>query len=273
MISLKKLINLAFYVLVFFLFALIALYIFSNKALILSPKTVSNGIIAFFGAFFGAFFVFVFTMLSDRLSRIKRRNENHFTALVLIERLLNRIISRLERNIELCRDDIDALQSKKMLVWNLPPIPLSHDLTKDLKNIDFINDCFTFMLEIETLNNDLATIITMYDEVKNLLIDRTISPEIFRLNVDFTINKLSEIIKFMDKYASNAIKLLAISRILLKEEDNKYFLIGALPKKRYGKNLEKHLDKELVILTEEIEASRQKSQEEIKKTLTSGLKT
>lgn len=259
MISLKKLINLAFYALVFFLFALIAFYIFSNKALILTPQTLSNGIIAFFGAFFA----FAFVKFSDWLLRIRKSNANHFNALVKIERLLIRMVSRLDRNILLCQDDINALRSMKMLVWNLPPIPFSYELADDLKNIDFINDYFAFTLDIETLNSDLNTIISMYDETKSLFIGKTVTPETYKDNIRFIIMRISEIIKFMESYKSNATNLLAAARILLKERKQRILLIGAFPKRHYGKYFEKLLKAELTILEKEIEITRCKSQEEI----------
>jgi hypothetical protein len=259
MIFLKKLVNLAFYALVFFLFALIALYIFSNKTLILTPKTLSNGLIAFFGAFFA----FAFVKLSDWLSSIRKSSANHFNALVKIERFLNRMVSRLDRNILLCQDDIRALRSMKILVWNLPPVPCSYELADDLKNIDFINDYFTFTLDIETLNSDLNTMISMYDEIKSLFIDKNVSPGTYKDNIAFTIMRVSEIMKFMESYKSNATKLLALARILLKERKQRILLIGALPKKHYGKDIEKCLKDELTILEKEIETTKRKSQEEI----------
>jgi len=259
MISLKKLINWALYALVLFLFALIAFFIFSNKAFILTAQTLSDGIIAFFGAFFA----FIFVKFSDWLSVIRKSNASHFNALVKIERLLNRIVSRLERNILLCRDDINALRSMKILVWNLPPVPYSYELGDDVKNIDFINDFFTLTLDIETLNNDINTIISMYEEIKSLIINKTVTPETYKANVAFSTMRVAEIIKFMENYQSEAIKLSARVRILLKERKQRIFLIGALPKKHYGKDFDKYLKEELTILEKEIAISRRKSQEEI----------
>jgi len=261
MISSRKLINWTLYVLVFFLFALVVFYIVSNKAFILTPQTLSDGIIAFFGAFFA----FIFVKFSDWLSVIRKSNANHFNALVKIERLLNRIVSRLESSILLCRDDINALRSMKMLVWNLPPVPCSYELADDLKNIDFVNDYFIFTLDIETLNNDLNTITSMYEEIKSLFINKTVSPEAYKDNVAFSIMRVSEIIKFMENYQSEATKLLATARILLKERKQRIFLIGALPKMHYGKSFDKYLREELTILEKEIAITRRKSQEEIER--------
>ena len=257
--SLKKPFNIVLCALVIFLFALIVFYIFSNKALILTPQTLSDGIIAFYGAFFA----FIFIKFSDWLSSIRKSNTDHFNALVKIERLLNRMVYRLDRNVLLCQDDINALRSLKMLVFNLPPIPFSYELADDLKNIDFINDYFTFTVDIETLNNDLNTIVSMYDEIKSLFINKAVSHETYKDNATFAIMRVSEIIKFMENYKSEAIRTLAATRFLLKERKQRIFLIGALPRKHYAKDIEKHLKAESTIVEKEIEITRRKSQEEI----------
>jgi hypothetical protein len=256
---LKKFLNLILILLVFISIALPTYIIFSNITLVLKPETLASGIIAFFGAFFA----FAFVKFSDWISLIRKRNAGHFKALVLIERLLNQIVSRLDRNISLCKEDIAALRSMKMLIWNLPSVPYKYELANDLKNIDFINDYLTFTADIETLNHDINTIITMYQEIKSLFINKSIDPDTFKSNVTFSISRVSAILKFMEDYKSTAIELLAKNRILLKERKQKIFLIGPLPKMNYGKDLNTDLKKELSILAEEIEATKAKSQQEI----------
>jgi hypothetical protein len=156
-----------------------------------------------------------------------------------------------------------ALESMKMLVWNLPSVPYSYELADDLKNIDFINDYFTFTVDIDTLNNDIKTIVSMYEEIKGLFLDKSIDPETYKRNVAFSISRISEIIKFMESYQSEAKYLLAKARILLIERKQRIFLIGPLPKKNYGKDFNTDLKKEYSILAKEIEETKAKSQEEI----------
>jgi hypothetical protein len=119
------------------------------------------------------------------------------------------------------------------------------------------------MVDIETLNNDLTTIKSMYDEIKSLFLNKTISPETYKDNVAFFIKRVSEIIKFMESFKSNATKLLAVARILLKERKQRILLIGDLPKKHYIRDFEKCLKEELTILEKELAITRRKSQEEI----------
>jgi len=259
--SIRKIINWTLWALIIIPVVLIAGYVISEKALLVTPQTVADGIVAFFGAFFA----FLFIKLSERLSLIKKGNTNHFNALVDIDRLLNRTFSRLDTNILLLQDDINALRSKKLLVWNILPIPFKYDLADNLKNIDFINDYFALTLDIETLNNDLSTIKVTYDEIKQLYLNKQVSPEIYESNIPSTIKRVAKVIKFMESYKSNAIRLCAMARALLKERDQNIIFVGALPKKHYGKYFQEHTKNELTILEKEVEETKFRSQEEIDK--------
>ncbi|MBA7496252.1 hypothetical protein ES702_06851 [subsurface metagenome] len=97
-----------------------------------------------FVAFFGAFFAFIFVKISEWILIIRKGNVNHFNSLVKIERLLDKIISRLEENILTFQNNLKALKSMKLLAWSSHAIPFSNELTDDLKNIDFINEYFIY---------------------------------------------------------------------------------------------------------------------------------
>lgn len=258
---LNKVLKLLFWGVFIFIIALIVFLIFFNVVPNLDKDVIRSGI----AAFFGAFFAFIFVKISEWFLIIRKSNENHFNSLVKIERLINRAISRLEKNILIFQDYVEALKSMKMITWSSHPVPFCNELANDLKNIDFINEYFSFSLDIETLNNDFVTIKSMYDEVKGLFINKTINPETYKNNVSFCMNKIEGIVKFMKSYQENAIKLLAKTRLLLKERKNRTFLFGAFPKKHYIKKFDKNVEEELKILKEEIEEVRKRSREEINK--------
>lgn len=110
---------------------------------------------------------------------------------------------------------------------------------------------------------------SMYNEIKNLFINKAVTAETYKDNVSFAIMRVSEIIKFMEHFQLEAIKLTAKARILLKERRHRIFLVGALPKRHYGKYFDKYLKEELIILEKEIAATKLKSQEEINKIMKS----
>jgi len=262
MATFKKVFNWSLCILVLFVLTVEVSLILSYEAEILDHEIVLIGI----AAFFGAFFVFVFDRFSKRLSAFRKGNNEHFNALVKIERLLNRTMAQLDKNAKLGRDDINALNSMKILVWNLPPIPFSHELADNLKNIDFVNDYFDFMMGIESLNHDLNVMMTAYNEVKSMSLGKTISPEHYKDNVIFIIKQVSEIIKFMESYQAETTELLAKARILLKEREHRIFLLGAWPRRYYDKNIGQQQHEELLALKSEIELTKKKSREEINKT-------
>lgn len=256
---LNKVIKLLFLGVFIFIIVLIAFLISFNVVPNLNEDVMRSGIVAFFGAFFA----FIFVKIAEWFSIIRKSNENHFNSLVKIERLLNRIISRFEKNILIFQDYVEPLRSMKMITWSSHPVPFCNELADDLKNIDFINEYFSFSLDMETLNNDFTTIRTMYDEVKGLFMNGTIKSETYKSNVSFCVNTIEGIAKLMKSYQENAIKLLAKTRLLLKERKNRTFLFGAFPKKHYIKKFDKNVEEKLKVLKEEIEEVRKKSKEEI----------
>jgi len=242
--------------------SLIAIIISFNVLPGLRRDIAVNGTIAFFGAFCA----FIFVRIADCIRDVKKGNVSHFNSLVEIERLLNRVISRLEENILVFEKNLEALKSMKLLAWSSHEIPFNNQLTDDLKNIDFINEYFSFSLAIETMKNDFVTMKNMYEEIKSLYINKKISPDVYKDNVSFCTSKMEVIIKFMKAYQEKAIQLLAKTRLLQKEKERNWtFLLGAFPKKHYVKNFDEKVEEELKILNEEIEEVRKKTEEEKKK--------
>ena len=225
----------------------------------LNRDIVQTGIVAFFGAFFA----FIFVKFGEWIRDVKKGNINHFISLMKIERLLNRISDRLEVNILVFGENLDALKSMKLLAWSSHEIPFNNELSDDLKNIDFINEYFSFSLDIERMKNDFVTIKNMHEENKGLFINEKISPDAYKDNVSFCIGEMEKIIKFMKAYQENAIQLLAKTRILQKEKEKNWtFLFGAFPKRHYAKNFNKKVEEEAKILNKEIDEVRKKSKEE-----------
>jgi len=255
----NKIFTLFFWVSFIFIILLVAIIISFDVIQESNKDIVQTGIIAFFGAFFA----FIFVKIAEWITIVRKGNKNHFYSLMKIERLLNRISDRLEVNIQVFGEHLDALKSKKLLIWSSHEIPFDYELSDDLKNIDFINEYFSFSLDIERMKNDFVTIKNMHEENKGLFINEKISPDTYKDNVSFCINKMLLIIRFMKAYQENTIQLLAKTRILQKEKEKNWtFLFGAFPKRHYEKNLNEKVEEELKILKKEIDEIRRKSKEE-----------
>lgn len=258
---LNKIFYLLFLGLFVFIVALIAFLISSNVITDLNKNIIVSGIIAFFGAFFA----FIFIKISEWFSLIRKGNVNHFNSIVKIERLLNKVISCLEENILTFQDNLEALRSMKLLTWSYNAIPFSNELADDLKNIDFVNEYFSFSLDMETLDNDFITMKSMYEEVKGLYLSKTVSPETYKDNVSFCIDKMNLIIKYMKSFQEKAVLLLTKARLLQNEKKNWNFLFGAFPKRHYKKGFDKKVKEEIKVLRKEIDEVRKKSKEEKEK--------
>ncbi|MBA7496253.1 hypothetical protein ES702_06852 [subsurface metagenome] len=120
-------------------------------------------------------------------------------------------------------------------------------------------------IEMETLNNDFVTMKSMYEEIKGYYLSKIISPEIYKDNISFCIDRMELIIKYMNGFREKAILLLAKVRLLQKEEKNWTFLFGAFPKKHYKRTFNKKVEGEIKILKKEIDEVRKKSEEEKEK--------
>lgn len=255
----NKALNLLFWAIFIFISVSIALIFVFNLLPDLETNIVQNGI----GAFFGAFFVFLFLRISDWISRVRKGNTNHFNSLVKIERLLNRTISRLEKNILSMEGYIEALHSMKILIWKPISIQFNFEFADDVKNIDFINDFFPLSLDMETLNNDIVTLNSKYDENKGLFLEGKLPSGVYEENIASCRNGMAEIVKFMKAFQEKTIILQAKARIIQKEKKYSTFLIGALPKRHYGRGFDEKLKKEIEELNSEVAIIRQESQAEI----------
>jgi len=224
---LNKILQLLFWSVFVFVIALLA-FLFSIDVIPdLNINIVQSGI----GAFLGAFFAFIFVKIGEWISIKRKGNVNHFNSLIQIERLLNRIFSRLEENILTFQNNMGALKSTKLLAWSSHAIPFSNKLADDLKNLDFVNEYFSFSLDMETLNNDFETMKSMYGEIKSLFLDEKISPEVYKDNIAFCIDKMELIVKHMKNYQDKAFQLLAKTRLLQEEKKNWTPLFAAFLKK------------------------------------------
>jgi len=258
----NKIFTLFFWAAFIFFITLIAIIIFFDVIQSLKREIIQGGIIAFFGAFFA----FIFVKIAEWITIVRRGNVNHFNSLVKIERLLNRIVYRLEKNILGFEGNLGALKSMRLLTWGSYEIPFDYKLADNLKNIDFINEYFSQSLDIETMKNDLTKIKDMYEEIKNLFIIKKINPQIYEVNILYCISQMEEVNKFMKVYQENTLKLLEKTRLLQKEKENNWtFLFGAFPKTHYAKDFNEKTKKELIILKKEIDEIRKKSTEEISK--------
>lgn len=230
----------------------------------LEREIIKNAMVAFFAAFFGASFTFSLVEFGKYADRIRKHKSKHINSLVKIDRILNRAIDSIDKNIQFYQNYYKEMKIGKTIVWTSGRIPYDDSLLDDLLNIDFINDYFTFLVDIKKVNQDFGTLENMYDEVKKYyFVHQRIDRKTYEYNISVCLETIEHILNYMKKLYEDTVLLCAKSRVLHDERKRKTFLFGFHVSKKYEENFDELVKKEAVKLNEEIEECKKKSQEEI----------
>jgi len=232
----------------------------------LEHEIIKNALIAFFAAFFGASFTFSLVESGKYVERIRKHRGKHINSLVKIERILNRTIETIDKNVQFYQNYYKALKTGKIIVWTSDRIPYDDSLLDDLLNIDFVNDYFIFLIDIKRANQDFETSENVYKEIKQYyFVHKIFDEKTYENNISECLKTIEHIFNFLEKLYENTIQLYAKSRVLLKERDRETFLFGIQVSKEYEENFDELVKKESIKLNEEIEECKKKSQKEIDK--------
>jgi len=232
----------------------------------LENEIIKNALIAFFAAFFGAFFAFSLEQFGKYTDKTRKRKAKHINSLVKIERILNRAIDTIDKNIQFYQNYYRELGIGKTIIWTSDRIPYDESLLYDLINIDFVNDYFTFLIDIKRVNQDFETLENMYEEVKKYyFVYQRIDRRTFEHNLSVCLENIEHISNFLKYLYENTVQLCAKSRVLFREGERKTFLFGIHVSKKYEENFDELVKKEVIKLNEEIEECKKQSQEKIDK--------
>lgn len=200
----------------------------------------------------------------EYLINIRKIIGQYHKTLVKLERLLNKAIDTININILDYRNYYKALKEGKVISWTSNEIPFDPNLLDDLLNIDFINDYFSYLLDVERINKDLLTMQRMYEEMKKYhYIYKVTDKKDFDFNILQHLEKVSQILNFLENSYQSTIRLCAISRLLLKESEKKTLLFFYPIKYKYKKDFDKSIEAEVGKLKKEIDEIMKKSQEKI----------
>lgn len=260
----KKIISALVWIIPFSLIMSVSLIFIFKVIPCLEREIVKNALVAFFAAFFGAFFTFSLVEYGKYVERIRKHRGKHINSLVKIERILNRTIETIDKNIQFYKNYYKALKAGNIITWTRDRIPHDDSLLDDLLNIDFVNDYFIFLVDIKRINQDFETLENMYEEAKEYhYVHKVIDRKTYDYNISEFLRKIEHRRNFLEKLYEDTIQLLAKSRVLLKERERKTFLFGIQVSKEYKENFNELVKKESIKLNEEIEEQKRISQEEI----------
>ena len=226
-------------------------------------------------AFLGAFLAFIFVRVADFFKSYSDRVAKSHSALVKLQHSLNNLLTSLDDNIyvieifEKIYNTYKVKSPEHTFIWanKLHPVELHNDIIIDLLNIDLINELFSLNIHLRKLNNSMDTTNDAYQESKNALIAKNITPQNYLDNVANLYSNLLTIKKFLKDAMNETTIVFAAIRILAKQKPLISYIFPLVSGPSLDKSFNVKRDKERNALLEEIKTTKQKSSDRINETL------
>jgi hypothetical protein len=231
-----------------------------------NPKTLES----VSGAFAGAFFAFMFVRLGDALNRIFARAERNQTALIRLQHYVNDCLNTNNDNIFVAEDAIRTFAETEFAAGKLPifmNVPLKYLIDREvplgLTNVDFVNDVYSLNVDLNKLNDSLATIDRANSELRTALLAGTIPHEAYLVNARRTRERYREVNGFLHATHDQLVEALATARLLAADAPFFVSLIRRLTISRHKRDFPNRLGQEIDKVDAEAKEIGEKSKEKI----------
>ena len=220
-----------------------------------------------FGAFLGAFFAFLFIRLGEFFSKLYKRKVDSFNEYVFLDRVLNEHLVNAQNNVYTADTVLKILKDGDVAINKFTMFSIPRDSTMKINNIEFINDIFSYNIDLMKVNNDMERLNEWYQELKMALLQENIKHDQYTMFIQEVVKGV-ELMKKYNYYLINdkIIDISAKNRILIQKE--KIFITKIFEKTlgNYKKRIQKkELEKERNILKKEIEIVMSQGVEELNK--------
>lgn len=218
-------------------------------------------------AFSGASFATLGSAVLLTIGNVVRRNRKNYNSLVRLEIYLNEMIGRIQENIYIGRNFIDALKEESISYDEMHNFIIDREFYVELLDVELINKLFIYNYNLRKLNNDINNIIKFYEELRLGYRDKHLTQEVYVLNTKTLVIQTETIIKFLERLYKETIDLMAYTRIrrrnsrLYVDRTRDIFL------RRKGKIEEKVINNERKTLEKEINTFSEESRKDISETL------
>lgn len=227
-------------------------------------QITSSLLIQGFSAFAGAFFAFLFLRLGAFFSKLYQRQVQHYNSLVILETQLNEIGGIIHDNLYVLPNFIRVITSGNVYFNNLRPIPIDRSHYVNLYDLTILNELFSYNYQVRKINDDMETAYLGYQDIKNALIEKNITPTDYKINSDSIALNLKQIEIFLAELEITTVKLLARIRVQMRYDKPLGTKLQALFIHSHGAKLKKEeIEKETIKLNKEIEETKTQSQKEI----------
>ncbi len=165
------------------------------------------------GAFMGAFFAFTFVRITDFLKAIRDRRKSHLNGLVEVERLFNEHLASISDNLFIAPDFCAVVRSGGVHPFGFRPLRVERTIYSQLHNKQLLNKLFQFDDGVRKVNMDLDSLRDLYLGLRQGLMEGRLTNQAYQENGDFLARNVEELSKFIERLKSEALEILAISRI------------------------------------------------------------
>jgi hypothetical protein len=205
--------------------AIILAFIFQASSFVLSETLFRRDINALSpttGAFLGAFFAFFFIRVADMLKEMFERKKRHQRAVVKFQHTASEYFNRIIDNIGVIDDFVAAIETTKdkdiipICMHKFHHFGLDKNILLDLYNTKLINEIFSFNDSLIRSNNDMDLLMSFSREMRQALAGASISREEYKFNVSNMACKFTDFKKFLIHLDKKTARLVAASRLLLK---------------------------------------------------------
>ncbi len=223
-----------------------------------------------FGAFSGAFFAFLFLRLGEFFAKLYQRQVQHYNSLVKLEVQLNEIGGILHDNLYITPEFKRVIVSGNIYFNNLHQLKIDEDHYYNLYDLDFLNELYSYYYQVIRINQDIGTITSGYEDIKNALIQEHIKKPDYVVNSNLMAQRIEIIEAFMRDLLESTIGMTAKVRILLRQDKPLGTKIQHLSTKGSSKKikdakLKKEIDNIKLELKETGEESKKRNEEVLNK--------
>mgnify|MGYP001591934576 FL=1 len=179
-------------------------------------------------AFLGVLFPVLIGVIIAFFAKIRERKIKHYNALIFFEGQLNDYLGILHDDIYLIDFFVPAISNGHVYWSELHTLPIDKSKLSDLHNIDLINELNDYYYGLRKINDDIEGLSHGYNDLKNALINRLISPEDYIINARMLAENLLLIKSFLIANIEKTIILLAKIRIVIRRDRDSITKIVAL---------------------------------------------
>jgi hypothetical protein len=216
---------------------------------------------AFISAFMGAFLTFILVKFAELGSHLRQLEKNSLNAIVTISHDMNDNLNKLHNNDFVAKDILSTLAKSKAdpgatlnVNFNyFKALPIDRSQIIHLKNNLYLNEVFSYLADIEKLNDSMDTIQGFYNLIIRTKLSGQLDNDSYVVNINLIEKKIKELRKFINSATNTTVQLSAKAKLLLKYRSQWWRLVVRIkPMEEYKSSINDELESTIQSIWDEI---------------------